>query len=132
MTHPPAVRTFRYQSVRSPHGIGMTNPSPVGRATTGVRYALPDRRPLCSTTPYSGSRRVPASSITSGLNSRVAPRNAARERLTGAGAVAIAVDSSRSDDGQGLRLRRGYTIGQHHSPSYDRGRRPQKADPGLP
>src|SRR5437867_8278608 len=80
MTHSPAARTLRYQSVRSPQGIGTTKPSLVGRTTTGVRKALPERRPWCSMTPYSGRNRVPASNSTSGLNSRVAPRSAPRER----------------------------------------------------
>jgi hypothetical protein len=70
MTHPPAARTLRYQSVPSPQGIGTTNPSLVGRTTTGVRKVLPERRPWWVITPYKGRKRVPASDSTSGLNSR--------------------------------------------------------------
>ena len=38
---PPAARTLRAHWVDSPNGIGMTKPSAVRRATTGVRRTTP-------------------------------------------------------------------------------------------
>src|SRR5919112_7467 len=73
MAQPPAARTLRYQSVRSPQGIGTTKPSATARTTTGVWKILPERRPRCSTTPYSGKYRVPAKRNTRELNTRAGP-----------------------------------------------------------
>src|SRR5437588_7165342 len=87
MLHPPAALTFRYQSVPSPHGIGTMKPSSTALTTTGVRYTLPERRPRCSSTPYSGMSRVPANSIANGLNILVA----AWIRPLAAGALPVVV-----------------------------------------
>src|SRR5215212_6338172 len=73
MEQPPAARTLRYQSVRSPQGIGTTKPSATGRTTTTVWKILPERRPRCSMTPYSGKNRVPANRSTRELNRRAGP-----------------------------------------------------------
>jgi len=49
-------------------------------ATSAAMYVLPERRPWCWITPYSGSNRVPANDSTSGLTRCAALRTLARER----------------------------------------------------
>src|SRR3954453_1626945 len=73
MAQPPAARTLRYQSVRSPHGIGTTKPSATGRTTTTVWKIDPERRRRCSMTPYSGKKRIPAKRNIRELNRRAGP-----------------------------------------------------------
>src|SRR5215207_2688729 len=83
----PAARMLRYQSVASPHGMGTMKPPGVERTTTGVRNTRLERRPRCVITPYKGRKRVPASSRTTRLKTRLTLSTMVRGRGAAAAAV---------------------------------------------